>query len=69
MRATMNPPYRGSIHLKILDFLICCFDKYNNNKLLLEAIDDLKNATNDYIDLCINIIATNPKLKRQRDLL
>lgn len=54
---------------KSLSNLRRCFNKYSNNQTLLDAIEDLKNATNDYIDLCINIIMTNPRLKRQRDLL
>lgn len=53
---------------KSMNNLKRCFNKYSNNRGLLEAIEDLKNTTNDYVDLCVTVIKTDSRLKSQRDI-
>lgn len=53
---------------KSMNNLKRCFNKYSNNRELLEAVEDLKNTTNDYVGLCVIIIKTNSRLKSQRDI-
>lgn len=54
---------------KSVNNLVRCFAKYSNNEALLEAVNDLIAATNEYIDLCVYIVKFNPRLRRQRELL
>lgn len=53
---------------KSLSSLRDCFYEHNDSRALLNAIEDLKNAANSYIDICIEVVETNPELKGQRKL-
>lgn len=53
---------------KSLSRLRDCFYEHSDCRALLNTIEDLKNAANSYIDVCIEVVATNPELKGQRKL-